>query len=109
MISSYRIAPMAILRIFMGTIQQVRHLGKGKEYIYLSFLSMNLSFLISHKALITLQRATKITHPRKSLSLYLKYLHKNILVPLLCQCGFFIRICVPKNSIVSKDVIFYRL
>ena len=37
------------------------------------------------------------------------YLHKNIIIPLLFQCGLFIHTCVSKNSIVFKDLIFYFL
>ena len=36
-------------------------------------------------------------------------MHKNITIPLLCQCGLFILTCVSKNSIVSKDLTFYLL
>ena len=41
--------------------------------------------------------------------LTISYLHKNILIPLLCQCDLFIHTCVSKYSIVSKDMIFYLL
>ena len=37
------------------------------------------------------------------------YLLKNIIIPLLCQCGLFIHTCVSKNTFVSKDAIFYLL
>ena len=37
------------------------------------------------------------------------YLHKNIIIPLICQCGLFIHTFVSKNSIATKDVIFYLL
>ena len=36
-------------------------------------------------------------------------MHKNIIVSLFCQQGLFIRTCVSKNSIVSKDLIFRLL
>ena len=36
-------------------------------------------------------------------------MHKNILIPLLCQYGLFIDTCVSKNVIVSKEAIFYLL
>ena len=36
------------------------------------FLKLNVSFLVSHEALIVLQRTTKRAHLRKSPSLYLK-------------------------------------
>ena len=36
-------------------------------------------------------------------------MHKNIIIPLLCQCEWFLLTCVSKNSIVSKDMIFYLL
>ena len=39
----------------------------------------------------------------------ISYLHKNIIIPLLCQFGLFVNTCVSKNSIVSKDLIFYLL
>ena len=35
----------------------------------------------------------------------IKYLHKNIIIPLLYQCGLFIHTRVSKNSVTSKDVI----
>ena len=35
----------------------------------------------------------------------IKYLHKNIIIPLLYQCGLFIHTRVSKNSVASKDVI----
>ena len=31
---------------------------------------------------------------------------KNIIIPLLRQCGLFVNTCVSKNSIVSNDLIF---
>ena len=34
-------------------------------------------------------------------------LHKNIIIPLLYQCGLFIHTCVSENSILYKDVIIY--
>ena len=39
----------------------------------------------------------------------MQYLLKNIIIPLLCQCGLFINTCLPRNAIVPKDVIFYLL
>ena len=36
------------------------------------FVLLKLSLLVSHEALIILQRATKRTHPGKSLTVYLK-------------------------------------
>ena len=39
----------------------------------------------------------------------ISYLQKNIIIPLLCQCELFEHKCASKNSIVSKDVIFYLL
>ena len=33
-------------------------------------------------------------------------MHKNIVIPLHCQCRLFIDTCVSKNLIVSKDLIF---
>ena len=36
-------------------------------------------------------------------------MHKNIVIPLLCQYELFMHTCVSKNAIVSKDVIFYLL
>ena len=37
----------------------------------------------------------------------IQYLHKNVIIPLLCQCGFLIHTCVSKSATVSKDKIFY--
>ena len=37
------------------------------------------------------------------------YLHKNIIITLLCRSGLFINTCVSKNPVVFKDVIFYLL
>ena len=45
--------------------------------------------------------------PTRASELIRLYLHKNIIIPLLCQCGVFIHVCASKNSIVSKDVIFF--
>ena len=39
---------------------------------------------------------------------YIIFARKNV-IPLLCQCGVFIHTYVSKNSVVSKDVIFYLL
>ena len=36
-------------------------------------------------------------------------MHKNIIIPLLCQCGLFTNTYLSKNSTVSKDLIFYLL
>ena len=64
------------------------------------------SFLVSYKALVILQEA-KRAHPWKSLPKHLKYyFHKDIMTPLLWECGLFIPTCVSKKLIVSKDLIF---
>ena len=39
----------------------------------------------------------------------ISYLHKNIIIPLLCQFRLFVSTCVSKNPIVSRDLIFYLL
>ena len=94
--TSHRIPSIAILYIFIGVIQQVRHLGREVDeesnrkrhkrmvcsqksdvphtnFSIDFFLLLNLySFLVSHKAPIILQRATKRAHLRKSLPVYLK-------------------------------------
>ena len=37
----------------------------------------------------------------KSISeIIISYLHKNIIIPLLCQCELFMHKCVSKNSVV---------
>ena len=98
MISSERIPPVEILCIFIGAIQQVCHLERERELTKKTangiierrafsqksdvphtnssmyfFLQLNLCcFLVSHEALIILKRATKRTHQRKNLPVYLK-------------------------------------
>ena len=47
--------------------------------------------------------------PTSVFEIITKYLHKNIVIPLLCQCGLFTHACVSINSFVSKDAVFYLL
>ena len=74
------------------------------------FLQLNLySFLVPHEALIILQRAQKRAHPRKSLSVHLKYqkvttipqkYYNSITLPMWAVYTT----SVSKNPIVSQDV-----
>ena len=137
MVSSHRIPTIAILCIFIGPIQQIRHLGKeawedkeskrkwhrmdsvqskewcpSHKFFYVLF-SIIQSFLLgfpwnSHIA-ESKKKTTSKKDPTSISDITISYLYKNIIIPLLCQCGLFIHIYVSKNSFVSKDVIFYLL
>ena len=109
MVSSHRIPTIAILRIFIGAIKQARHLGRGTEKTKKA-TKLNLSFSVSHEASDIIgsnKKSTSKKEPTSVSEIAISYLQKNIIIPLLCQCGLFIHTCVSKNSIVSKDVIFY--
>ena len=121
--------PHIAICIFFGAIQQVVRGGGQKKqqkmtqtrpvqskkwcpsnkFFYALFsVTQSLLILGSNHSLTILQRATKRTHPRKSIPKHLKYyLHKNILIPLLCQCELFIHTYVSENLIASKYLIFY--
>ena len=135
MISSQRTATIAILCTFKRAIQQVRHLERGKKctkkatkndierrarsqkgnvphkdssmYFFSVTQSFRLGFWWGFDNITVSKK--KRAHQRKSLPVYeitISYLHKSIIIPVLCQCVLFVQICVFKNSIVSKDVIF---
>ena len=56
------------------------------------------------------EQQDKLIHEPISVSkIIMWYLHKNIVIPLLCQYELFMHTCVSKNAIVSKHVIFYLL
>ena len=65
-----------------------------QKFFYIFSLKLNLSFLVSHEAdNITIQRATKRAHPRKSLPVYLNkyiYIH-NICTKIYFHC--FVNVC----------------
>ena len=135
MVSSQRIPTIAVLCIFKGTIQQVRHLGRGREMtkkatvndierrvcsqksdvphkILLRIFSVTQSFLLgfswsSDNITVSKKKSTSKKEPTSIFEITISYLHKNIIIPLLCQCGLFIH--VSKKLVVSKDVIFYLL
>ena len=89
-------------------VQSKKWCPSNKFFYALFSVTQSLLILGSNHSLTILQQATKRTHPRKSLPKHLRYyLHKNILIPLLCQRGFFIHTCVSENLIASKYLIFY--
>ena len=134
MISSQRTATIAILCTFKRAIQQVRHLERGKKctkkatkndierrarsqkgnvphkdssmYFFSVTQSFRLGFWWGFDNITVSNK--KSTSKKESTSVWNNYivLHKNIIIPVLCQCVLFVQICVFKNSIVSKDVIF---
>ena len=125
----HRKPPIAILCIFIGAIQQVTHLGRGvdeesnKNAIERRvcsqksdvphtnssmhfFLYRNLySFLVSHKAPIISQRATKKAYQciwNNYLIFTQKYYNSTTLSMWVA-----IHMCVSKNLIMSKDLVLY--
>ena len=125
MISSHRIPPIAILCIFIGAIQQVRHLKKvtkrtkrkleesnkkwhrkqgvqskkscpSHKFFYVLFSVTQSLFLLgfsSSPGNITAsnKKSTSKKVPTSISEITIKYLHKNIIIPPLCQCGLFIK------------------
>ena len=92
------------------------HLKKwcpSHKFSYVLF-SVTQTFLLGFSwssANITLskKKSTSKKEPTTITEITILYLHQNIIIPLLCQCGLFINTWVPKNSVVSKDAIFYLL
>ena len=97
MMSPHRIPPKAILCVFKGAIQQ-RHLG-GEE----NTVDEESNKKLNRKEGVQLKKVMPLT------KILLCTFAQNIVIALPCQCGLFIHTCVSKNSIVSKDVIFYLL
>ena len=62
---------------------QSKVLCPSHKFFYIFSLKLNLSFLVSHEALIILQQATKTAHSRKNLPVYPKKLY-NIYTKILC-------------------------
>ena len=54
-------------------------------------------------------KSTSKKEPISVSEITISYLHKNIIIPLLCKSRLFIHAFASKNLIVSKDVIFYLL
>ena len=116
--TSHRIPPIAILCIFIGAIQQVRQLGRWvdkesnkkwnrkegvqskkrcpslkffcvlfsvtQSLFLLGFSSSSDNITASNKKSTSKKKSTSVSE----ISIY--YLHKNIIMLLLCQCGLFI-------------------
>ena len=62
----------------------------------------------SHNITASSKSSASRKKPTSVSKITLQNLHKNV-IPLLCQCGLFIHTCMSKNSIVTKDLIFYLL
>ena len=80
----------------------------------LYFFSVTQSILLgfswnSNNIKVSKKKSTFKKEPTSISEITISYLHKKIIIPLLCQCGFFIHTYVSKKSIVSKDAIFYLL
>ena len=100
--TTHRIPPISILCIFIGPIQLVRHLGKGREketksdierracsqkkwcpshkFSYIHF-SVTDNLTANNKKSTSKKDATIVSE------ITIQYLHKNIIILLLCQCG----------------------
>ena len=63
----------------------------------------------SHNVTASSKKNTSKKEPISLFEITIQYLHKNIIIPLLCQCGLFAHTCLSKNSIASKEVIIYLL
>ena len=116
MISSQWIPPIATLWIFIGTIQQVRHLERGREkmkkaiksdrkkdvrrkklcptykFLYVLFSVTKSWFLLgfsSSSGNITaiIKKSTSEKVPTSISEITIKHLHKNIIIPQLWQSG----------------------
>ena len=53
------------------------------------------------------KKSTSKKEPTSAPEITIYYWHKNIVIPLLCQCGLFLHTCASKNSVLPIDVIFY--
>ena len=135
MVSSHRIPTITILCIFIGAIQQVSQLGRGREntkkatendierracsqkklypshkFFFVLFSVTQSLFLLglswSPDVTASIKKSTSKKQPTSISEITISYLHKNI-IPLLFQCGLFIHTCVSKSSVVSQDLIFY--
>ena len=76
------------------------------------FFSVTQSFLLgfswsSDDITVSKKKSPFKKEPTSISEITISYLHQNIIIPLLCQCGLFIHTCVSTNSVMSKDVIFY--
>ena len=63
------------------------------KFFYIFSLKLKLSFLVSLEALIILSEQQKehtMKEPTIVSEIAIKYLHTNIIFPLLCQCALFI-------------------
>ena len=111
MVSSHRIPPIAII----GIILQGRHLGdtSTKRHRYPSRRFFCVLFFVTQSFLLGFswgsdtitgnnKKCTPKKEPNNVSELTIQYLHTNIKIPLLCQCGLFINAEVSKNSIGLK-------
>ena len=79
--------------------------------IFYVLFSVTQSFFLvfsgsSDNNTVSKKTSTSKKEPTSMSEITISYLHKNIIVPLLCQCGLFIHTSDSKNSVVSKDVVF---
>ena len=85
----------------------------SNKFFYVLF-SVTQSFLFcfswsSDNITVSKKKSTSKKEPTSISEITISYLHQNIIIPLLCQCGLFIHTFVSTNSVMSKDVIFYLL
>ena len=121
MISSHRIQPIAILCIFIDEENNKKWHRKEDvqskkwcpwhKFFYVLFC-VTQTFLVgfswsSDNITASNKKNTSRKEPTTVSEITIYYLHRNIIIPLLRQCGLFIHTCVSKNSVVSKDIIFY--
>ena len=94
---------------------QSKKVMSSRKFFYVRFsVTPFLLFLLgfswsSDNITVSKKESTSQGEPTSASEITLQYLHKNIIIPLLCQCGFFIHTKLSKNSCVFKDVIFYLL
>ena len=95
MVSLHRIPAIATLWIFIGAIQQVADLGRGRDKTKKATENYIERMVWSQKSHVPqASSSTSISE------ITISYLHKNIVIPLLCQCELFIHTCVSKNSVM---------
>ena len=93
---------------------QSKKLCPSDKFFYILFSVTQSLFLLgfswsSDNIIASNKKSLSKKEPRSVSKITIKYLQKIIIILLRCQCGLFIHTCVSKNSIVSKDAIFYLL
>ena len=104
---------IAILCIFIDEESNKKWHGKEGKFFHVIFCNTQSFFLgfswSSNNITASNQKNTSRKASTSLSEITISCFHRNIIIPLLCQCELYIHTCVSKTSTVPKDIVFYLL